>query len=289
MMTLFQWRIKLREQDVPSPMKPEGDPMDAPKAMPATPPPRQPPTPRPQPPHPGEQDDGQTKADFSWLKWFFGKVRQTPKTGMTSALRQRIDRLHDELTADHEQGLSNEVENLKDQYATLFKPDKSGGNFKADVPATVAMKFAMQIMGAVLKLILPGSSGAGRMLDTKAVAQFGGDEGEGDWNTLKRVVGKRRIPIPFHMLSNLRGVVKGLMRKYADQYHIEDWTEDVPKVKEFTLDMLAAVLKSVFPASEASGGGRGVSTSALSRYQDKISKQPAEPEQTMQPPSSMEV
>jgi len=280
--------MKLREQEAPSPMKPPGDPMDAPKAMPATPPLPRPPSPRPKAPHPGDPDDGQTKADFSWLKWFFGSVRQTPKSGMTSGLHRRIDRLRDEISGEHEQGIGNEVENLKDQYATLFKPDKSGGNFKSDVPATVAMKFAMQVMGAVLKLILPGSSGAGRTLDTGAVAQFAGDEGEGDWSTLKRVVGKRRIPIPFHMLSNLRGVVKGLMRKYADQYHIENWTEDVPEVKEFTLDMLAAVLKSVFPSSEASGGGRGVSTAALSRYQDKIS-QPPEPEQTMEPPSRMEV
>lgn len=115
-----------------------------------------------------------------------------------------------------------------------------------------------------------------------------GQEGEGDWGQLKKIVGKSRIPLPPRMVSNLRNTVIALKNKYAQDYHIDDWREDMPQVKEFALDMLAAVLKAVFPAEQASGGGKTTNVNKVASYLDKMRGQPRPPEQTMEPPANLE-
>jgi len=268
-------------------MKPEGDPMDAPKAQPATPPPTTAkPQRAPRPPRPEAPDDEETNSDFSRLKFLFDKVRIAPKTGMVTAMQPKANRLRGELTTDYEHEMAGEVERLKDEFATA----RGHANFKSDISAGTAKKFAIQMMGTILKLIMPDAdmSGSARTTDARMLGRAMGQEGEGDWGQLKKIVGKSRIPLPPRMVSNLRNTVIALKNKYAQDYHIDDWREDMPQVKEFALDMLAAVLKAVFPAEQASGGGKTTNVNKVASYLDKMRGQPRPPEQTMEPPANLE-
>ncbi len=183
--------------------------------------------------------------DFSQLRTLF--------------IPQPNTRLRHEITTDYEKEMSNAVETVKEEFAKMSA--KPNANFKADVPADLAKKFTIQLMDIVLNLILPQSN------DEKFVS-------------LRKLAATNRIPIPPGLLSTLRGTAIRLKNKYAQDYHISDWQETVPEVKNFAANMLNAVLKAVFPAEEVSGA-RNVNI--------KPKPQPRQPEQTIEPPVAMEV
>lgn len=293
MITFGQWRKKIQEQNAPSPMKPMGDPMDAPKGdsmaklMSPPKPARQPP-----PTRPTTEDDEKTKADFGWLKYFFEKNRRNIPSAMRTGVRSRLQPFARGMVSNE---IGPDVESAKDEFAQhpIGGVKASGKATFRDVPTVKAMQFAIDAMAAAMRAILPGETGTGKTFMASPLKKWASEseEGIGGYAYMRKLLGSPRIVFDSKVFSRLRSKIESLKQNSGinwaavEGHSPEEWEEgddeEMEKAKGFIFDILSSILKTVFPGEASSG--TGINYQKLRRINKTPSDGPIEP------PAEMEV